>query len=79
MALGISTANLSFERLFSRCLECGKVSRDKLTSMRHCEGHLNVLHGCSKCDYKVKTRDTLVKHYSRVHGVVRVRHLSYAL
>ena len=55
------------------------MSHNKLISMRHCEGHLNVLHGCSKCDYKVKTRDTLVEHYSRVHGVVRVRHLSYAL
>ena len=45
--------------------------------MRHCEGHLGTFHSCTVCGYKCKTRDYLVKHFSKQHDMRRVRTLSY--
>jgi len=54
-----------------RCLACGKVSRDRVGSMSHCETHLNLANNCTICGSVFKTRHSLITHYNKVHGVKR--------
>ena len=51
-----------------RCLACGRVSRDRVTSMKHCETHLGLAHICSKCGVVYRTRASIARHYTLVHG-----------
>ena len=51
-----------------RCLACGKVSRDRIDSMKHCETHLGLSHTCSQCGVVYRTRASIAKHFIQVHG-----------
>ena len=66
MIVRVNTTDRSF-----RCQECGKVSRDKCTALRHCETHLGLTLTCTICGSKCRTRRVLSDHYARVHGVKR--------
>lgn len=55
-----------------KCLQCGKLTKQKTHAMEHCEVHLDLNNPCKVCGKSYRSRSSLYCHLRKVHDIMGI-------